>query len=117
MAKKQRERLLNGIPLGFTGAIRLLPLVWRYGQLSYHLLRDSRVSWGAKVSLVTGLALVFGPWDLLPASLPVIGEISDFLLLLVVVQIFLHFVPQPVVDEHIERLGLHGQVRVLLRAE
>lgn len=115
LAKKREHRLLRGVPVGLGGVFRLLPIVWSYGQLSYHLLRDERVSLAAKVGLIIGGLLVFGPWDLIPASLPVIGELSDFLLLLVVIQIFLHAIPQQIIEEHIEKLGLQGRIRVLLR--
>ncbi|MCL4541582.1 MAG: hypothetical protein M1396_04505 [Chloroflexi bacterium] len=115
MAKKREHRLLRGVPMGLGDAFRLLPIVWRYGQLSYHLLRDERVSMPAKAGLIAGGLLVFGPWDVIPASLPVIGELSDFLLLLAVIQLFLRVIPQPIVEEHIERLGLQGRIRVLLR--
>lgn len=111
MAKKRE----SGIPMGLGGAIRLLPMLWKYGQLSYSLLRDPRIPLGLKIGLVTGAVVVLSPLDLFPTAIPIIGEISDFFFLLLVIQIFLRLVPREIVEEHIEKLGLEGQVRVLLR--
>ena len=105
----------GGLPAGIGGALRLLPMVWRYGNLAFSLLRDERVPVYAKVALIGGAALVLSPLDLIPESIPVFGQISDLFFLLVVIQLFLRLVPQALVDEHITKLGLQGQVRVLLR--
>lgn len=113
MAKKKGNAA--GIPSGLGGAIRLLPMLWKYGQLAFSLLQDRRVSTVSKVALVAGAVLVLSPLDLIPSAIPVIGEISDFFFLLLVIQVFLRLVPRDIVDEHIQKLGLQGQVRVLLR--
>lgn len=113
MAKKKRGA--GGMPMGLGGALRLLPMLWKYGQLAFSLLQDARVPLYLKVALVSGAILVLSPIDLIPSSIPVLGEISDFFFLLLAIQIFLRLLPQSIVDEHIEKLGLQGQVRVLLR--
>lgn len=111
MAKKREA----GIPMGLGGAIRLLPMLWKYGQLSFSLLKDPRIPVVLKVGLITGAVVVLSPLDLIPTAIPIIGEISDFFFLLLVIQVFLRLVPREIVEEHIQKLGLEGQVRVLLR--
>ena len=114
MANKKRNAP-GGIPMGLGGAIRLLPMLWKYGQLAFSLLQDARVPIYMKVALVTGAVVVLSPLELIPSAIPVIGEISDFFFLLLVIQLFLRLIPREIVDEHIQKLGLEGQVRVLLR--
>ena len=112
MAKKKGA---GGKAMGLGGALRMLPLLWKYGHLAFSLLQDARVPVYMKIGLVTGALLVLSPIDLIPEAIPVLGQISDFFFLLLVIQLFLRLVPQDVVEEHIEKLGLQGQVRVLLR--
>jgi uncharacterized membrane protein YkvA (DUF1232 family) len=101
--------------LGFGGALRMLPMLWKYGQLAFSLLQDARVPVYMKVGLISGALLVLSPIDLIPEAIPVLGQISDFFILLLVIQLFLRIAPREVVDEHIAKLGLEGQVKVLLR--
>ncbi len=116
MAKRNSKNAAPaGVPAGLGGALRLLPMLWRYGQLAFSLLRDPRVPVYAKIALIGGAVLVLSPLDLIPESIPVFGQISDLFFLLAVIQVFLRLIPAPIVDEHIEKLGLQGHVRVLLR--
>ncbi|MGI8912468.1 MAG: YkvA family protein [Chloroflexota bacterium] len=114
MAKKKRDGA-GGKAMGLGGAFRMLPMLWKYGQLAFSLLQDTRVPAYLKIGLISGALLVLSPIDLIPEAIPVLGQISDFFILLVVIQLFLRLVPKDVVDEHIEKLGLQGQVKVLLR--
>ncbi len=111
----EKKPALPGLPVGIAGALKLLPLLWKYGSLTWSLMQDRRVPVYARVALIVGLGLVFSPLDLLPSSIPFVGQISDIVMLLAVLQIFLRLVPASVVDEHITKLGLEGQVKVLLR--
>jgi len=101
--------------LGFGGALRMLPMLWKYGQLAFSLLQDACVPVYMKIGLISGALLVLSPIDLIPEAIPVLGQISDFFILLLVIQLFLRIAPREVVDEHIAKLGLEGQVKVLLR--
>lgn len=112
---KKKKGGAAGLPMGFGGAVRMLPMLWKYGQLAFSLLQDARVPMYMKIALVGAAVLVLSPVDLIPEAIPVLGQISDFFFLLLVIQVFLRFVPRAIVDEHIEKLGLQGQVRVLLR--
>jgi uncharacterized membrane protein YkvA (DUF1232 family) len=112
--KKKRDGK-GGKALGLGGALRMLPMLWKYGQLAFSLLQDARVPLYMKVALVSGAVLVLSPIDLVPEAIPILGQISDFFILLLVIQLFLRLAPREVVDEHIAKLGLQGQVRVLLR--
>jgi uncharacterized membrane protein YkvA (DUF1232 family) len=112
---KKKGAGTGGKAMGLGGAFRMLPMLWKYGQLAFSLLQDARVPVYLKVGLVSGALLVLSPIDLIPEAIPVLGQISDFFILLVVIQLFLRLVPKDVVDEHITKLGLQGQVKVLLR--
>ena len=62
---------------GIGGALRMLPMLWKYGQLAFSLLQDARVPMYMKIGLVSGALLVLSPIDLIPEAIPVLGQISD----------------------------------------
>lgn len=77
----------------------LLRLYWR-------LLGDRRVPLWPKAVLVGALAYVVSPFDLLPDLLPVVGQLDDLTLLVLVGRGFLWWCPGDVVAEHMRALRL-----------
>ena len=68
-------------------------------ELSYCLLRDSRVPVRNKAAMGAALALIVSPLDL-PAWVPVLGEADILLLTLLATGAFLDTAPAGVVEEH-----------------
>jgi uncharacterized membrane protein YkvA (DUF1232 family) len=77
----------------------LLRLYWR-------LLGDRRVPLWPKAVLVGTLAYVAMPFDLLPDVMPVVGQLDDLTLLVLVGRAFLWWCPGEVVTEHMRALRL-----------
>ena len=77
----------------------LLRLYWR-------LLGDRRVPLWPKAVLVGTLAYVAVPFDLLPDFMPVVGQLDDLTLLILVGRAFLWWCPAEVVSEHLRALRL-----------
>ncbi len=77
----------------------LLRLYWR-------LLGDRRVPLWPKAVLVGTLAYVAVPFDLLPDFMPVVGQLDDLTLLILVGRAFLWWCPAEVVTEHLRALRL-----------
>jgi len=77
----------------------LLRLYWR-------LLVDRRVPLWPKAVLVATLAYVVSPVDLIPDLMPVIGQLDDLTLLVLVGRAFLWWCPADVVTEHVRALRL-----------
>ncbi|NQU96891.1 MAG: DUF1232 domain-containing protein [Chloroflexi bacterium] len=66
-----------------------LPLLWRGLKLAWRLFRDRRVPLYLKALPVLGLIYAISPWDVVPDILPVVGQIDD---LVVAVLLLLAFV-------------------------
>jgi uncharacterized membrane protein YkvA (DUF1232 family) len=77
----------------------LLRLYWR-------LLADRRVPLWPKAVLVGALVYVASPVDLLPDVLPVLGQLDDLTLIVLVGRSFLWWCPAEVVAEHMRALRL-----------
>jgi len=79
-------------------------------RLSFRLLQDPRVPMGTKAIGVGAVVLVLSPLDI-PGWVPVLGQALDVLLILNILERFIHAAPRAVVEEHIAALGLTGKVR------
>jgi uncharacterized membrane protein YkvA (DUF1232 family) len=82
--------------------VRKLPI---YARLVWGLLRDERVppSHKGKLLLLAGY-LVF-PLDIIPDFIPVIGQLDDVAVALLVLDHFIQNAPRDVVDEHLARIA------------
>jgi len=70
-------------------------------QLAWNLMLDSRVSSVAKIGLpLIGLAYLIFPIDLLPDVVPVLGQLDEVALFLVLVKLFITLAPPEVVAEY-----------------
>jgi uncharacterized membrane protein YkvA (DUF1232 family) len=91
-------------------ALRMILELPRLLRLYLRLMRDRRVGIGPKLLLVGTIAYVILPFDLIPDTIPFVGQIDDVVLLVAAGHWFLQWCPADVVQEHIETLGLRGRV-------
>jgi len=77
----------------------LLRLYWR-------LLGDRRVPLWPKAVLAGAVAYVVSPFDLVPDFTPIVGQLDDLTLLVLVGRAFLWWCPAGVVTEHMRALRL-----------
>jgi hypothetical protein len=86
-----------------------LPLASRapvYGRLFWELLRDDRTPVGRKVMIAAALGYLVIGRDLIPDDLPVIGGLDDLVVVVLAVDLFLDGVPDAVLDEKLDELGI-----------
>jgi uncharacterized membrane protein YkvA (DUF1232 family) len=80
------------------GLINQLRLTWR-------LLRDPRVPLWAKLIPVGALIYVLSPLDLIPDLIPVLGQLDDLGIVLAGMRLFESFVPEYIVQEHLQAIA------------
>jgi uncharacterized membrane protein YkvA (DUF1232 family) len=91
------------------GLVALLPLASRapvYGRLFWELVRDDRTPIGRKAMLAAALGYVVVGRDLVPDNLPLVGGLDDLVVVVLAVDLFLDGVPQAVLDEKLDEVGL-----------
>lgn len=79
------------------------------GRLVWALFQDPRVPMWQKGAALSALAVVVSPLDLIQV-IPVVGEMSDVILALFILDTFVKLAPASVVNEHIVRLNLQGRI-------
>jgi uncharacterized membrane protein YkvA (DUF1232 family) len=77
--------------------------------LYWRLLRDGRVSIWPKALLAVGVLYVLSPIDLIPDVVPVIGEVDDLVVLILLCRLFVYLCPPEVVREHVRRIDAEGR--------
>jgi uncharacterized membrane protein YkvA (DUF1232 family) len=75
-------------------------------RLHWRLVRDRRVPPWAKALLGAAVVYVILPFDLIPDTLPVVGEVDDVVVLIMAARWFLRLCPPAVVAEHARALGV-----------
>jgi len=77
-----------------------------YGRLIWELVRDGRTP-PARKALLAGAAgyFVLGR-DLIPDDIPIVGGIDDLIVVILAVELFLDGVPEELLDEKLEALGI-----------
>jgi hypothetical protein len=86
-----------------------LPLASRapvYGRLFWELVRDDRTPVGRKAMLAAALGYLVLGRDLIPDDLPIIGGLDDLVVVVLAVDLFLDGVPDSVLDEKLDDLGI-----------
>jgi uncharacterized membrane protein YkvA (DUF1232 family) len=82
--------------------VRRLPA---YMRLVWALLRDGRVPAQQKLILAGIAAYLFLPVDLIPDFVPVLGQLDDFAVVLLGLDLFIRGAPSAVVDEHMAKIA------------
>ena len=86
--------------------LRHLP---QFARLYWRLLLDVRVSIWPKALLGAGAVYVLSPLDLIPDVVPVIGEVDDLVVLVLLCRLFVYLCPPEVVREHVRRIDAEGR--------
>lgn len=108
IGRKLVDRTLGGkiARPGKLQALIRLPTLLRLG---YALMRDPRVPAWQRATAIGLVALILSPIDVV-GDIPVLGQIWDFTLAVVVLEAFIQRAPVDVVNEHIIRLGLEKKI-------
>jgi uncharacterized membrane protein YkvA (DUF1232 family) len=91
------------------GWAALLPLASRaplYGRLLWDLVRDERIPLARKSALAAAAGYLLVGRDLLPDDLPILGGIDDLVVIVLAVDLFLDGVPEAVLSERLDALGV-----------
>jgi uncharacterized membrane protein YkvA (DUF1232 family) len=91
--------------IGWGNFFQLLTHLPSFGKLFSRLLRDSRVSAGAKLVVAGILTYVALPTDLLPDFLLGVGQLDDITVILGGLKLFLKLCPPEVVQEHLQSIS------------
>jgi uncharacterized membrane protein YkvA (DUF1232 family) len=78
-------------------------------RLYWRLLRDARVSVWPKALLVGAVAYVVLPFDLIPDTIPFVGEVDDVVILIAAARWFIRGCPPEVVREHARAIGRRAE--------
>lgn len=82
--------------------VRKLPT---YVRLVWGLLRDARVPLLSKGLLVLLAGYLINPIDVIPDFIPVLGQLDDIAVVLLVLDLFIRSAPKEVVDDHLGRIA------------
>lgn len=94
----------------FTGRIlRILAHLPDFARLYWSLFRDRRVSILAKALLVSALAYLVWPADLVPDFVPFVGEVDDLAVVLSGLWLFVRLCPPEVVRERVREIAEEGR--------
>lgn len=86
--------------------IKLAAQLPTYFKLLWGLSKDQRVPLHAKGLLAAALAYLLSPIDLIPDFIPVLGQIDDVAVFLMVWKVFRGLCPPEVWEEHLSRIKL-----------
>lgn len=87
----------------------ILQEIWQNGQLAWRLYGDPRVSFLLKaMTPVLGLAYFIMPIDLLPDLIPVLGQLDEIAVFLLLIRLFISLAPPELVAEHRSKLAGHS---------
>jgi uncharacterized membrane protein YkvA (DUF1232 family) len=94
----------------FTGRIlQILAHRPEFARLYWRLFRDRRVSILAKALLVSALAYLVWPVDLVPDFVPFVGEVDDLAVVLSGLWLFVRLCPPEVVRERVREIAEKGR--------
>jgi uncharacterized membrane protein YkvA (DUF1232 family) len=92
-------------PKDMAEAIDLIRRLPTYARLVWALLRDGRVPVAQKLILVGIGAYLVMPIDLMPDFVPILGQLDDFAVILLGLDLFIRTAPADVVDDHLARIA------------
>ena len=94
----------------FTGRVlQILAHLPAFARLYWRLFRDRRVSILAKALLVSALAYLVWPLDLVPDFIPFVGEVDDLAVVLSGLWLFVRLCPPEVVRERVREIAEKGR--------
>jgi uncharacterized membrane protein YkvA (DUF1232 family) len=110
-AKRGRRsgRTAGGAARRALGLIAFLPVASRvpsYARLVWALAIDPRTPGSRKALLVGGLGYLLLGRDLVPDDIPIVGGLDDLVVVALAVELFLDGLPDELLDEKLESLGI-----------
>ncbi len=90
-------------------ALALLPIAGRlpaYARLAVELLADARVPAARKALLAGVVGYALSPLDLIPDRIPLLGVLDDVVVAVIGLELFLAGVPEALLDEKLEAIGI-----------
>ena len=106
---QRRRRTSGGAIRRLLGVLAFLPAAGRapaYARLLWSLVLDERTPTAHKAVLGAAVGYLFLGRDLIPDDLPLIGGLDDLVVVTLAIEVFLDGVPDNVLDEKIEELGI-----------
>jgi uncharacterized membrane protein YkvA (DUF1232 family) len=89
--------------------IRLISFLPQFVKLYARLYKDPRVPLYLKVLLILAFVYLISPVDLVPDFLvPILGQIDDLFILMIVLRFFLKKCPRDVLMEHVRQVEDEG---------
>lgn len=85
----------------FLYLLRLLRHLPNFARLFWRLFRDRRVPRYLKAMTIFTVLYILSPIDILPDYMPLIGQLDDLSVLLLMAYYFIHWSPEDVVREHV----------------
>lgn len=98
MTEKSKRSNLPTAPQGFARRC------WEQIRLAWLLFQDNRVSLRVKLIPIVGLTYLLSPFGLIPALIPIIGQIDVLAVILITVALFNGAAPDDVVTEYLAQL-------------
>jgi uncharacterized membrane protein YkvA (DUF1232 family) len=95
------------LQLGMRG-LRFLRHLPNFVRLYWRLFWDARVSIWPKALLLLGFLYLVSPINFLLDVVPILGEVNDLVVLIVVCRLFMYMCPREVVQEHVRRIDAGG---------
>lgn len=105
----RRRRTSGGAIRRLLGVLAFLPVAGRvptYARLLWSLVLDDRTPTAHKAVLGAAVGYLFLGRDLIPDDLPLVGGLEDLVVVTLAIEIFLDGVPEDVLDEKLEELGI-----------
>jgi uncharacterized membrane protein YkvA (DUF1232 family) len=88
----------------FESAMERLNSLWLSVRLSWRLMQDARVPIWMKAIPVLAALYIFSPIDVLPDFFLGLGQIDDFVIISMGLELFTRLAPSDVVEEHRQKL-------------
>ncbi|HYM82752.1 MAG TPA: YkvA family protein [Candidatus Dormibacteraeota bacterium] len=107
MTRKQSRRPgLIGRALSMMAFLPVASRAPMYARLIWALVQDGRVPLGRKALLAGALGYLVLGRDLVPDEVPIVGGLDDLIVVVVAVELFLDGVPELLLDEKLDELGI-----------
>jgi len=107
---KAKERRSRGVGLRrLIAAAAILPIASRapmYARLMASLLFDSRTPMARKATLAVALGYVVLGRDIVPDSIPILGQLDDLVVVALATEIFLDGLDEALLNEKLEEAGI-----------
>jgi uncharacterized membrane protein YkvA (DUF1232 family) len=117
---RRRAQMAAGLAAGYNGTVDQINVTKKLGSLMsllgmHHTARlfismwfDRRMPWWLKVSAISGMVYIFSPLDVIP-DISGVGLLDDIIVALLIMQAFVEYAPQDVLEYHCERLKIRPE--------